>query len=615
MTETAKLVMASPPSLVPSILERLNMQPAEVLGDVAPPSQHSGIDEDRLNEILAVARRESGAGDGPDVLGGLRELPDDATPEQVLDTIGRIARGELSPDSDTNAVLAAVAADDDRAGQVRAAAQARIADQIDAAATVGGELRIAGARERLVLHDRIALVAGEDDPAYVRATDDGLMVWDSPDGEVTLLYEVDGVAYPIGITPHTLSAQYRLENLPVLEPLEPLPDDATELQQEAWREKRDAQLTALSVASAASLDKMHSREAVERVFADTDVAERLRTGNAVADVDVELNAAAARHRRAQLQQEADEAALQARATALANGASASEADASAAAARASALGSTSARGIAIPAFGHDPVPASIEEAKYDSTTKGGIRPWGRETATDYEVIARRQGNLEAWGFTEHRDDEGYVLQGGVNRIKLSDYEELTQHAEVFVDVDLSRDQREALEEYTSGGYEPINDYFTGRDTAPDPYFKGLCSHITEAFAQTHNSALPGDPLQVVRGTRVPPAWGNDIDGFLDAAFKPGSRVEIGQVASFSTSASQASAFTGRPPYYIVANTRSGIPLRPLSAFPEEDEVALPPGHHMRCVHIDRVGFNGAPVIYLVDEEMVAEAEADLVAAR
>lgn len=612
MKDTAKLVMASPPSLVHSVLTSLNVQPETVLGDLQPPSQHSGVNQERLDEILAVARRESGTDGGPDVLAGLGSLPNDATPDQVLDMIGRIASGELSPDDTTTAALASIAADDARSNQVRAAAQARRAAEIEEAVHAGGPLGVQSAREEDVqFTDRIAMVHGESEPVSVVSTADGVMYWETGEWEYTLLYEVDGVAYPIGVSPTDTSAKYQLRRLPVLMPLEPLPEDATELQKLAWQEKRDAQLQAMGVAAASSTDPASAYAAAQRVLSCTNIEARLRDNHVTADLDVELIAASARHRRIQRERAAATAAEEARAAALASGGTQEAADEAAQSARIAALGTPTRNGAVVPEFGHNSVPASIEENKYTSTINGGIRPWGAETAGDYEVIARRRGNPKAWGFTTHLSDGGHIMRGVSGPTQLSDYEDISVNAEIFVDEELKASHRNALRAYTGGDYKAINEVFTGRTEYATPATKKKCAAISDAFRIAKNSTLLGDPLEVVRGTRVPPGWGNDVDGFLNSTFKPGSRVEIGQVASFSTDPRQASGFTGKPPYYIVASTRSGIPLRPLSKFPTEDEVALPPGHNMRCVHIDRVGFNGAPVVYLVDEEMAAEADLEM----
>lgn len=80
------------------------------------------------------------------------------------------------------------------------------------------------------------------------------------------------------------------------------------------------------------------------------------------------------------------------------------------------------------------------------------------------------------------------------------------------------------------------------------------------------------------------------------------------MTSTTTKQSTASAFAGHPPYYMVVRTREGLPVKSISNFSGEDEVILPMGSHLRCVHVEHNGIAGKPTVYLVGEDLVAEAE-------
>jgi hypothetical protein len=67
-------------------------------------------------------------------------------------------------------------------------------------------------------------------------------------------------------------------------------------------------------------------------------------------------------------------------------------------------------------------------------------------------------------------------------------------------------------------------------------------------------------------------------------------------------------FAGHPPYMMVVRTRDGLPVKSISSYSSEDEVVLPMGTHLRCVKVDHKGISGRPTVYMVAEDLVAEAD-------
>jgi hypothetical protein len=163
--------------------------------------------------------------------------------------------------------------------------------------------------------------------------------------------------------------------------------------------------------------------------------------------------------------------------------------------------------------------------------------------------------------------------------------------------------------YTGGSYQTINAAICGRDGAkPTGSIKATVAGIEAAFDKFKEKNPNLAPMTVMRGTKVPSGWKGSVTEYLDAAFTVGARVEIGKVTSCSTKQFTATAFAGHPPYMMVVMTREGLPVKSISNFSGEDEVVVPTGAHLRCVHIDTNGVNGKPTVYLVGEDLVAEAE-------
>ncbi|ELB86119.1 hypothetical protein Rwratislav_46585 [Rhodococcus wratislaviensis IFP 2016] len=96
--------------------------------------------------------------------------------------------------------------------------------------------------------------------------------------------------------------------------------------------------------------------------------------------------------------------------------------------------------------------------------------------------------------------------------------------------------------------------------------------------------------------------------YIDAAFTVGSHMQIAKVTSFSTNHGTANAFAGHPPYTMVVRTRDGLPVKSISSYSSEDEVVLLMGTNLRCVKVDHHGISGRPTVYMVVEDLVAEAD-------
>lgn len=304
-----------------------------------------------------------------------------------------------------------------------------------------------------------------------------------------------------------------------------------------------------------------------------------------------------RHKKALREKAAHEAGEAARKAALTSGATAKQADAAYAKARRQALGTPTRGGGVIPHFDHKVPPDSLGQEKHASLTRSGIRAWGVETADDYSIIAKRAGDLKAWGFTDSGGD-----------IKTSSIAALTEDYTEFVKKTLTSKERSALTTYTGGSYMAINAAITGRDSSPSSQIKTVVSQLESAFDKLAQDNPNMKPMTVMRGSRVPSGWKGTPTEYLDAAFKPGSRVEIGKVTSSSTSKHTAVNFSGHPPYLMVIRTRDGLPVKSISQFSGEDEVIIPPGAHLRCVRVDHHGISGKPTVYLVAEDLVAEDE-------
>lgn len=59
---------------------------------------------------------------------------------------------------------------------------------------------------------------------------------------------------------------------------------------------------------------------------------------------------------------------------------------------------------------------------------------------------------------------------------------------------------------------------------------------------------------------------------------------------------------------MAIRSRTGLAVKSISSHNHEDEVLMTMGTRMRCVDIQEKGMHGRPTVYLVEEDLVAEAE-------
>ncbi|MDN5757747.1 MAG: ADP-ribosyltransferase domain-containing protein [Tomitella sp.] len=332
--------------------------------------------------------------------------------------------------------------------------------------------------------------------------------------------------------------------------------------------------------------------------ASTDAADALGGARVRADIADATH----RHKGRVRHAAAHEAGEKARAAALDSGASSTEADAAYKSARRRALGTPTIGGGVIPIFDHKIPPESLGDAAYQSLYRSGIRAHGTETASDYQVIATRAGTKapSQWGFNS---------SSAAGDLQTSSIGTLTK---TFTPVVSKLDPHEtsALTKYTGGSYRAINAAVTGRDATPSPSTKATVESLASAFEKVAAHNTNTTAMTVVRGTTVPSGWKGSRSDYMDKAFTVGSRMQIGKVTSATTKTTVAQSFGGggSNKYIMAIRTRDGLPVRNISQHKGEDEVIVPPGADLRCVHIDNNGIGGMPTVYLVAEDLVAEAD-------
>lgn len=406
-----------------------------------------------------------------------------------------------------------------------------------------------------------------------------------------------GDAYlPVATAGSKSAALATANRIPVMTGLAPLPADASDIEREAYRLRSDAMLEVAKQTAAGGMPMLdQQRKYLDSLLAENrqELTEAIGAGQARAAIYDGVK----RHKKRQRELAAAQAAAEAKSKALAQGATPAQAQAAYESAYRRALGTPTRGGGVIPTFDHKIPPTSLGQEKYASLTRSGIRAWGVETADDYSVIKERAGNAAAWGFHVH---------GG--KVQTSSIAALTEHNTGFIKKELTATERKALTTYTGGSYTAINAAITGRDPNPPAHIKTTVSQLESAFDKFKDKNPNMEPMTVMRGTRVPSGWKGTPAEYIEQAFKVGSRVELGKVTSASTRQQTAVNFTGHPPYMMVIRTRDGIPVKSISHFSGEDEVVLPPGSQLRCVKVESKGINGYPTVYLVAEDLVAEAQ-------
>lgn len=425
-------------------------------------------------------------------------------------------------------------------------------------------------------------------------------------GDYAIAYE-DGQAYRTIATASKYKTALAMANrIPTLNPLDQPPGGIDDLQQQAYRAHAD---TALQLATQAAYGRLTTPEEQSAFLAErlthardeiVDAAAATPLHNAVLDATL-------RHRH---RQRLDAAQAAGDAAARAAAASGDDPEQAYTTAYRHCLGTPTLGGAHIPHFAHHTLPAaSLGDTTHNLLQRNGIRCYGAETAHDYTVTTRRGGDLKAWG-----------LHDVYGTLRTSQISELTTTHARFVNTVLTADEREALRTYTSGrhigsgAYIQINDVFTGRTTTPAPAVANTCAHLRSAFDKHARHNRTHEPVTVVRGTRLPTEWASTTADYLTTAFPVGAKVELGQVTSATTRTATAIRFSDREPgaYVMAIRTRDGLPVKAISANAGEDEVILPPGTALRCVRVDATaGVEHRPTVYLVAEDLVAEAESAL----
>lgn len=431
-----------------------------------------------------------------------------------------------------------------------------------------------------------------------RLLDGGTAIWRRSSGDFLVLRrKTDGTYYPVSAANSSAQAKEKAARIPLFDVADP-PEGAAQLTKQAHVLVEEA---AHKTAADAAEGKAPTAGAQRTTLAKhLDEARATLSAGAAGPFEAERYEATGRHRRRAMEKAADEAAKKAHAQALAAGASPAEAKAAAKKARLQALGTPTRGGGVIPHFDPKIPPPSVGKAQYDAAYRSGIRVFGAETAADYAVVQSRAGNPAAWGFSG--------ATGGGQLPSTSSISSLSQAAAPAMQT-LTSKEREAIKTYTGGSYQDINAAITGRDPHPSSYVTSTVTNIQAAFDRlAEHKKSSTEVATVVRGTKVPSAWHGSRESYLAKAFPIGAKMQIGKVTSCSTSASTASSFNGGGSvgYLMAIRTRDGLPVKSISLHAGEDEVIVPPGVDLRCVHIDTSG--NIPVVYLVAEDLVAEAD-------
>ncbi|EHB48815.1 hypothetical protein MycrhDRAFT_5656 [Mycolicibacterium rhodesiae JS60] len=447
------------------------------------------------------------------------------------------------------------------------------------------------------------------DPVHAQLIDPDIAVWRQPSRSDYAIAYRDGDAYRTIVTASKYkTAITMIDRIPILTPLDQSPGGIDDLQQQAHRAKAG---TALKLATQAAYGRLPNPEAQQAFLAEhlTHARDEI-VDAAAAPLHDEILDATTRHRENQRHAAAHAAATTARHDALSAG---QDPDTAYRTAYHQALGTPTRGGAHIPHFDHHRLPADgIDTATHELLQHSGIHAYGPTTKDDYTVIARHGNDLKAWG---HHDVYGTLRTPSIKQLG-------AQQA-AFLSRTLSNEERAALRTYTSGrhlgdgAYIAINDAYTGRTAAPTAAVANTCTHLRSAFDKFARHNTTREPITVVRGTHVPTRWAGSRADYLATAFPVGAKVQLAQVTSATTRTTTAGRFAnhgGTGSYLMVIRTRDGLPVKAISANAGEDEVIVPPGTALRCVRVDDRGVEHQPTVYLVAEDLVAEAEATTVRA-
>lgn len=240
---------------------------------------------------------------------------------------------------------------------------------------------------------------------------------------------------------------------------------------------------------------------------------------------------------------------------------------------------------------------AVELERHLALARCGLRAADGASTTDFPVIGARADTPEAWGF--------YRSSSGGGRVDLwADLDDGT--AEEFLD-GLSAAERSAITDYTGGWSGEIVAAMAG-DPSAAPQAVGMAATLAAVLGRYRRSRPM--PAVVARGVPVPEPW-TDTREFLDTAFVVGARVDLVAVASASHNFGVVAEFAEFASSYVMVMQAPALPIRPLSAFPWEDESLVAPTS-LRVVHVDHCGTAtaGIPAVYLLDEAMLASYVGD-----
>lgn len=402
--------------------------------------------------------------------------------------------------------------------------------------------------------------------------------------------------YPVATANGKQEALTKANRIPILVDPGALPEGATDMQRQAHAIQGDV---LLDVARQSAAGKAPTAESQQKIINDgySGAVEKLTDSVGAGPVRADIYDGVKRHKKRLREQAAVAAGEKARSEALAAGKTTAQAEEAYTRAHRRALGTETRGGGVIPHFEHKIPPESLGAEKHKSLYRSGIRAFGKETSDDYAVIHQRAGDLTAWGFSVSGE-----------KVHTADLSKLTAHNSAFVNKVLDKTERSALTTYTGGSYQTINAAVTGRDPNPAASTKTTVAGIESAFDKFNEHNPNSEPMTVMRGTRIPSGWKGTPAEYIDATFTVGSKMQIGKVTSTTTKQSTAKAFSGQPPYMMVIRTRSGLPVKSISLHSGEDEVIVPTGTDLRCVRVDHHGLHGMPTVWLVAEDLVAEAD-------
>ncbi|WP_230591072.1 ADP-ribosyltransferase [Rhodococcoides fascians] len=659
MVDTAAAIQAAPPSVLKEFLEGMGIDP-EILGKTPMPSTHANPPSAKL--LIAQAKAEREKLTGPKVtaaqatLAGAEEkvVQIDAEADQARKAVNRyrarrrkavlalqsgtgsegdvaeqnklledaksayalsqqrqtearedlaVARFGLREDIADEAARDAyyAALTDDEIAAIGRSLNRRYEEQADTAISTGPGVGPAEIERDTSVYNpgTIPMETGSGvEQVEGRYLDGGTAIYRRGSSDFMVLQRKDGAYHPVAHAHSKSDALAKANRIPIMVEAGELPQQATEIERQAHSIKGDAVLT-LAKKSAEGLSTTNAghRKIIDHELASAKA--KLADSVGAGPVRAEIYDGVKRHSKRLRELAAVEAGEKARSAALAAGKTSMQADEEYARAHRRALGTPTRGGGVIPFFDHKIPPDSLGAAKHAALYRSGIRAFGKETCEDYEVIKQRAGNLSAWGF---------AVNG--NNVQTSNISSLTESNSAFVKKVLTGSERSALTTYTGGSYQSINAAVTGRDPNPPSHIKTVVSGIESSFDKFDEHNPNKQPMTVMRGTRVPSGWTGTATDYIDAAFTVGSKMQIGKVTSCTTRQSTATSFASQSstPYMMVIRTRNGLPVKSISSFSSEDEVIVPTGTNLRCVKVDHKGVGGLPTVWLVAEDLVAEAE-------